>query len=137
MVAREDVADPESIRECARRMCPNLTVDNFQPIISTRASHVIADFDEKTNLQSKQYKFGILYQKANQFTEEDIFQNNNPSPEFEKFLGILGDTISLEGHSGYSGGLDTKHNHTGTKTVFTVFKDYQIVFHVAPFLPYR
>ena len=108
MVAREDVADPESIRECAKRMCPNLTVDNFQPIISTRASHVIADFDEKTNLQSKQYKFGILYQKANQFTEEDIFQNNNPSPEFEKFLGILGDTISLEGHSGYSGGLDTK-----------------------------
>ena len=118
-------------------MCPNLTIENFLPIISGRASNVIADFDEKTSLQSKQYKFGIIYQKANQFTEEEIFHNNKVSPEFEKFLGMLGDIIGLQGHEGFSGGLDTKHNQTGTNTVYTVFNQYQIIFHVAPLLPYR
>ena len=118
-------------------MCPNLSVESFLPIISRRASNVLADFDDKTCLQSKQYKFGIIYQKQNQYTEEQIFQNNNLSQEFEKFLGILGDVITLQGHQGFSGGLDTKHNQTGTKTVFTVFNGYEIMFHVGPFLPFR
>ena len=131
------MADPESIRDCARRMCPNLSVESFLPIISRRASNVLADFDDRTCLQSKQYKFGIIYQKQNQYTEEEIFQNNTLSQEFEKFLGILGDVITLQGHQGFSGGLDTKHNQTGTKTVFTVFNGYQIMFHVGPFLPFR
>lgn len=118
-------------------MCPNLSVESFLPIISRRASNVLADFDDKTCLQSKQYKFGIIYQKQNQYTEEQIFQSNDLSQEFEKFLGILGDVITLQGHQGFSGGLDTKHNQTGTKTVFTVFNGYEIMFHVGPFLPFR
>ena len=129
--------DIESIRNCAKRMCPNLSVENFLPIISRRASHIIAQFDEKTSLETKQYKFGILYQKANQFTEEEILQNNELSPEFEEFLGVLGENVKLLGHEGFSGGLDTKHDQTGTNTVYTVYNDCQIMFHVGPLLPFR
>ena len=46
--------DPENITLCAKRMCPNLSVDCFLPIICRRASNVIADFDQKTSLQESQ-----------------------------------------------------------------------------------
>ena len=74
--AEEDL-DPESILAYAKRLCPNLTIDCFMPIISRRASNVIEEFDQKTSLNAKQYKFGVLYQKEGQFNEEDIFQNQN------------------------------------------------------------
>jgi hypothetical protein len=30
------------------------------------------------------------------------------SPEFEKFLALMGEKITLKGFKGYTGGLDTK-----------------------------
>ena len=87
--------------------------------------------------QAKHYKFGILFQKQNQFTEEDIFGNNVSSPEFDKFLSSLGDKVQLRGHQGYSGGLDTRHDQTGTVSVYTEYHDVEIMFHVGIYLPYR
>jgi hypothetical protein len=36
----------------------------------------------------------------------------------------------------YRGGLDTQFGQTGEEAVFTVFRDREIMFHVAPMLPY-
>lgn len=136
-ISPEEAMEPENITECAKRMCPNLSVECFMPIISRRASNVIADFDEKTSLQAKQFKVGVLFQKANQFTEEELFQNTELSHDFEIFLSGLGDCVPLKSHEGYSGGLDTKHNQTGTHSVFAELNGLEIMFHVAQMLPFR
>ena len=133
--AEEDL-DPESILAYAKRLCPNLTIDCFMPIISRRASNVIEEFDQKTSLNAKQYKIGVLYQKEGQFNEEDIFQNQNTSQRFEAFLEFLGERKQLLGHKGYSGGLDTQYNQTGTEAVFETYQDCDIIFHVSTLLPY-
>ena len=135
-VESQEALDPESILASAKRLCPDLTIECLMPIISRRASHVIAEFDRKTNLQPNKFKFGIIYQKACQVNEDDIFQNRDRSQRFEEFLDFLGNRIKLEEHTGYAGGLDTKYNQTGTESVFETYLDYEIMFHVSTLLPY-
>jgi RAP1 GTPase activating protein 1 len=48
----------------------------------------------------------------------------------------MGETITLKGYSGYTGGLDTKSDTTGTKSVCTKFRGYSVMYHVVPHLPY-
>ena len=42
-------------------------------------------------------KVGVIYVKENQYTEEEILDNNDPSPHFEEFLQILGEKVKLKG----------------------------------------
>ena len=130
--------EPENITAAARRMCPNLSVDCFAPIISRRASNVIADFDEKSSLgRTRQYKFGLVEQRRGQFTEEEVFGNTAASPALDTFLAMLGDTVQLRGHRGYSGGLDTRHDQTGRLSLYTRHRGAEVMFHVAHYLPHR
>ena len=41
----------------------------------------------------------MIYVKENQYTEEDILDNNEASPLFEEFLQILGEKVKLKGKS--------------------------------------
>ena len=136
-ISSDEASDPEAIALAARRMCPNLNVAGFLPIISRRASNVIADFDKKTCLVAKQYKIGVLCQRRDQYTEEEIFGNNGISADFENFLSQLGDKITLRGHEGYSGGLDNRHDQTGTHSIYRHFQGMEVMFHVAQLLPFR
>ena len=40
---------------------------------------------------------GVIYVKEDQFTEEQILDNNEPSPHFEEFLQVLGEKVRLKG----------------------------------------
>ena len=103
-----------------------------------RASNVIADFDEKTSLgRTRQYKFGLLEQRRGQFTEEEVFGNTAASPALDTFLAMLGETVQLRGHRGYSGGLDTRHDQTGRVSLYTRHRGAEVMFHVAHYLPHR
>ncbi|ORX77229.1 hypothetical protein BCR32DRAFT_283391 [Anaeromyces robustus] len=82
------------------------------------------------------YKFGILYAKDGQTTEEQMFNNENGSPAFKEFLDILGDTVELKGYTGYAAGLDVQYGNTGDTTVVTKWRDYDVTFHVSTMLPY-
>lgn len=42
-------------------------------------------------------KVGVVYVKEEQYTEEEILDNNESSPLFEEFLQILGDKVRLKG----------------------------------------
>jgi len=77
-----------------------------------------------------------LYVKEGQVAEEEMFSNNAPSEEFEEFLKCLGDKIPLAGWSEYRGGLDVKNNTTGTHSIYTGWKDFEIMFHVSTMLPF-
>ena len=45
----------------------------------------------------------MIYVKENQYTEEDILDNNEASPLFEEFLQILGEKVKLKGKSKIQG----------------------------------
>uniref|UniRef100_A0A672FU88 Rap1 GTPase-activating protein 2-like n=1 Tax=Salarias fasciatus TaxID=181472 RepID=A0A672FU88_SALFA len=99
-----------------------------------QAPELITAFDE--HRVSPNFKFGVLYQKDGQFTEEDILSNNEESEEFKEFLSVLGETVQLQGFTGFRGGLDVCHGQTGTEAVFTSFRGREIMFHVATKLPF-
>uniref|UniRef100_A0A3Q2Y9Q0 Si:ch1073-90m23.1 n=1 Tax=Hippocampus comes TaxID=109280 RepID=A0A3Q2Y9Q0_HIPCM len=99
-----------------------------------KAPILIRAFDE--HRVSSNFKFGVLYQKENQFTEEDILGNDEESEEFAQFLSILGDTVQLQGFAGFRGGLDVCHGQTGSEAVFTSFHGREVMFHVATKLPF-
>ncbi|KAA8584399.1 hypothetical protein FQN60_008184 [Etheostoma spectabile] len=58
------------------------------------------------------------------------------SESFDKFLNLLGDSITLQGWAGYRGGLDTKNDTTGIKSIYTVYQGHELMFHVSTMLPY-
>ncbi|XP_068938802.1 GTPase-activating Rap/Ran-GAP domain-like protein 3 isoform X1 [Petaurus breviceps papuanus] len=82
------------------------------------------------------FKFGILYAKDGQLTDDEMFSNETGSEAFQKLVNLLGDTITLKGWTGYRGGLDTKNDTTGLYSVYTVYQGHEIMFHVSTMLPY-
>lgn len=90
----------------------------------------------EARLMPKGYKFGVMYAKQGQTTDDEILSNNESSAAFEMFLKILGDRVDLRGFDGYNGGLDVRHGSTGTHSVYTKFKEHEVMFHVATLLPY-
>ena len=113
---------------------PRLKLTKLHQIFISSAPELINTYDLH-NIVNK-HKFGILYQRFGQTTEEEILSNRLPSVEFNQFLSLLGDVIILKDFSGFSGGLDTKHNLTGSTSLFTLFQDREIMFHVSSMLPY-
>eukprot|EP00069_Balaena_mysticetus_P021096 bmy_13314T0 len=57
---------------------------------------------------SFQHKIGILYCRAGQSTEEEMYNNETAGPAFEEFLDLLGQRVRLKGFSKYRAQLDNK-----------------------------
>uniref|UniRef100_UPI00398E61E1 signal-induced proliferation-associated 1-like protein 1 isoform X3 n=1 Tax=Pristiophorus japonicus TaxID=55135 RepID=UPI00398E61E1 len=85
---------------------------------------------------SFQHKVGVMYCKAGQSTEEEMYNNEVAGSAFEEFLQLLGDKVRLKGFDKYRAQLDTKTDSTGTHSLYTTYKDYEIMFHVSTLLPY-
>ena len=129
-----DVKDTPSPVQLARFLWPQLTVEKFEPIMSPRASELIVNYDEHVVVNN--YKFGLIYQRFRQVTEEALFGNRRHSTAMEEFLQMLGQTIDLSQHRGYKGGLDTVHGQTGSHSLYNVFHNREIMFHVSTMLPF-
>ncbi|XP_027711860.1 signal-induced proliferation-associated protein 1 isoform X1 [Vombatus ursinus] len=85
---------------------------------------------------SPQRKVGILYCRAGQATEEEMYNNEEAGPAFTQFLSLLGDVVKLKGFEHYRAQLDIKTDSTGTHSVYTTYQDHEIMFHVSTMLPY-
>ncbi|XP_048348591.1 signal-induced proliferation-associated 1-like protein 3 isoform X2 [Sphaerodactylus townsendi] len=84
----------------------------------------------------QKHKVGILYCKANQSSEEEMYNNEGAGPALEEFLDLLGEKVCLRGFSKYAAQLDTKTDSTGTHSLYTTYHGYEIMFHVSTMLPY-
>ncbi|XP_024917488.1 rap1 GTPase-activating protein 2 isoform X1 [Cynoglossus semilaevis] len=124
---------PSSV-ELAKMLCDKVTVSKFEPVSFLKAPELITAFDE--HRVSLNFKFGILYQREGQLSEEEILSNNHESDDFKEFLSILGETVLLQGFTRFRGGLDVSHGQTGSEAVFTSFQGREIMFHVATKLPF-
>jgi len=81
-------------------------------------------------------KIGVLLCLEGQTEEEQMFSNEKSTKALDEFLNFLGDEVVLQGFIGYSGGLDTKTNHTGITSIHTHFAGLSIMFHVSTLLPH-
>ncbi|XP_053951707.1 uncharacterized protein LOC128859051 isoform X2 [Anastrepha ludens] len=82
-------------------------------------------------------KVGVIYVKEDQYSEEQILDNNENSILFDEFLTLLGDRVRLRGFDKYKGGLDAVHDLTGLYSVYTNWRNIEIMFHVSTLLPYE
>ncbi|KAM6927987.1 rap1 GTPase-activating protein 1 isoform 5-T5 [Xenentodon cancila] len=123
-----------NVVQMAKLVCEEVNVDRFYPVLYPKASRLIVTFDE--HVISNNFKFGVIYQKFGQTTEEELFGNMEESPAFVEFLEFLGTKIELHDFKGFRGGLDVTHGQTGTESVYTNFHNKEIMFHVSTKLPY-
>ena len=116
---------------------PKLNTSTFQlwPIMCPGASKLIRSYDEHEEVTK--FKFGLMYQKVGQVTEEEILNNETHSESLTEFLHMLGKISKLSEHVGYRGGLDTKYGQTGEYLLYdSSFQNCEVVFHVSTLLPY-
>ncbi|XP_026479610.1 GTPase-activating Rap/Ran-GAP domain-like protein 3 [Ctenocephalides felis] len=85
---------------------------------------------------SVNFKFGIVYMRKGQSTDDEMLSNEHGSTEFDKFVRLLGDKVRLKGWDNYRGGLDVKGDMTGRHSVYTVYEGHEIMFHVSTLLPF-
>ncbi|KAM7005981.1 rap1 GTPase-activating protein 1 isoform 9-T10 [Tautogolabrus adspersus] len=123
-----------NVVQMAKLVFEEVNVDRFYPVLYPKASRLIATFDE--HVISNNFKFGVIYQRFGQTTEEELFGNMEESPAFVEFLEFLGHKIELHDFKGFRGGLDVAHGQTGTESVYTSFHNKEIMFHVSTKLPY-
>uniref|UniRef100_A0A1A8S7G4 Signal-induced proliferation-associated 1 n=2 Tax=Nothobranchius rachovii TaxID=451742 RepID=A0A1A8S7G4_9TELE len=83
-----------------------------------------------------QRKVGVMYCRAGQSSEEDMYNNESSGLAFEEFLDLLGERVRLKGWEKYRAQLDTKTDSTGSHSLYTRYQDYEIMFHVSTMLPY-
>ncbi|KAG5284775.1 hypothetical protein AALO_G00030330 [Alosa alosa] len=123
-----------SIAQLAKLLCEDIVNLKFQPVLYPKGSQLIVSYDEHE--VNNTFKFGVVYQRFGQISEEELFRNNEETPAFTEFLSILGDCVDLQDFKGFRGGLDVSHGQTGTQSVYTVFREQELMFHVSTKLPY-
>ncbi|XP_061682712.1 rap1 GTPase-activating protein 2-like isoform X5 [Syngnathoides biaculeatus] len=123
-----------SVPQIAKLLCDDATGLKFNPALYPRGSQLIVAYDEHE--VNNTFKFGVIYQKFGQTTEEELFGNNEETPAFKEFLSVLGDNIELQDFKGFRGGLDVSHGQTGVESVYTLFRQREIMFHVSTKLPF-
>lgn len=64
---------------------------------------------------SFQHKVGVLYCKAGQSTEEEMYNNESAGPALDEFLDLLGQRVRLKGFTKYRAQLDNKSKIKHTK----------------------
>ncbi|XP_064148760.1 signal-induced proliferation-associated 1-like protein 1 isoform X2 [Loxodonta africana] len=133
--AKHSTARGLPLKEVLEHVIPELNVQCLRLAFNTpKVTEQLMKLDEQG--LNYQQKVGIMYCKAGQSTEEEMYNNESASPAFEEFLQLLGERVRLKGFEKYRAQLDTKTDSTGTHSLYTTYKDYEIMFHVSTMLPY-
>ncbi|KAK3555685.1 hypothetical protein QTP86_029091, partial [Hemibagrus guttatus] len=123
-----------SVPQLAKLLCEDISSFRFSPVLYPRGSQLIMNYDEHE--LNNTFKFGVIYQKFGQTSEEELFGNSEETPAFTEFLQVLGDCVELQDFKGFRGGLDVCNGQTGSQSVYTVFKGQELMFHVSTKLPF-
>ncbi|XP_075875097.1 signal-induced proliferation-associated 1-like protein 2 isoform X2 [Nelusetta ayraudi] len=133
--ARHGTARGLPLKEVLEYVIPELNIQCLRMAInSPKVPEQLLKLDEQG--LSFQHKVGVLYCKAGQSTEEEMYNNESAGPALEEFLDLLGQRVRLKGFTKYRAQLDNKTDSTGTHSLYTTYKDYELMFHVSTMLPY-
>uniref|UniRef100_G1PIJ8 RAP1 GTPase activating protein 2 n=1 Tax=Myotis lucifugus TaxID=59463 RepID=G1PIJ8_MYOLU len=114
--------------------CDDAVGLKFSPVLYPKAGQLLCS--SESSQHNRNFKSSEQYRKIPKTLEEELFGNNEESPAFREFLDLLGDTITLQDFKGFRGGLDVTHGQTGVESVYTIFRDREIMFHVSTKLPF-
>ncbi|VDP41514.1 unnamed protein product [Soboliphyme baturini] len=133
-------------------MQPVLSVDHWERVLAllrtAQSRRFLAFFldltENDTLLFLKTFRYHISYtlfrgrpfSPKEQVKEEEVFGNVAHSEAMDEFLNFLGTRVKLRDFKGYKGGLDTLYGQTGEESVYTKYKEREIMFHVSTLLPY-
>ncbi|XP_055358160.1 rap1 GTPase-activating protein 2-like isoform X3 [Betta splendens] len=129
-----ELLDIPSAPELAKLLSGEAASLRFSPVVYPKASQLILNYDE--HQVNNTFKFGVIYQRFGQVSEEEVFRNTEETPAFTEFLQLLGDTVELQDFKGFRGGLDVAHGQTGSQSVYTVYRQQEVMFHVSTKLPF-
>nr|XP_045009895.1 signal-induced proliferation-associated 1-like protein 3 isoform X3 [Jaculus jaculus] len=123
------------LKDALEYVIPELNIHCLRLALNTpKVTEQLLKLDEQG--LCRKHKVGILYCKAGQSSEEEMYNNEEAGPAFEEFLALLGDKVCLKGFTKYAAQLDVKTDSTGTHSLYTTYQDYEIMFHVSTLLPY-
>ncbi|XP_055386352.1 signal-induced proliferation-associated 1-like protein 1 [Condylostylus longicornis] len=126
---------PISTKDLLEYVAPEIQMNCLKLGVNTpQCEQQLIKLDEQ-GLTSK-YKVGILYCRASQFSEEDMYNNEDAGPAFMEFLETIGKRVRLKGFEHYKAGLDNKTDSTGTHSLYATYQDCEIMFHVSTMLPF-
>uniref|UniRef100_A0A8C3V0B0 Signal-induced proliferation-associated 1 n=1 Tax=Catharus ustulatus TaxID=91951 RepID=A0A8C3V0B0_CATUS len=121
-------------RKLLELLLPGLAVGGLRLAPSPAVQETLLKLDEQG--VSRQRKVGVLYCRAGQGSEEEMYNNEGPGPALEQFLTLLGTRVRLRGFGGYRAQLDTRTDSTGTHSLYTTYHGYELMFHVSTMLPF-
>ncbi|XP_051537702.1 rap1 GTPase-activating protein 2-like isoform X7 [Myxocyprinus asiaticus] len=133
-ISLKGLAELPSVLQLAKLLCEDIVGLRFSPVLYPKGSQLIVNYDEHE--LNNTFKFGIIYQKFGQISEEELFGNSEETPAFTEFLRLLGDCVELQDFKGFRGGLDVSHGQTGSQSVYSVFRGQELMFHISTKLPY-
>ncbi|XP_031624591.1 signal-induced proliferation-associated 1-like protein 2 isoform X2 [Contarinia nasturtii] len=126
---------PATTKDIIEYVAPDIQLSCLRQGVNTpQCEQQLLKLDEQ-GLTNK-YKVGILYCRAGQSTEEDMYNNEEAGPAFTEFLQTIGKTVCLKGFDHYKAGLDNKTDSTGTHSLYATYQDCEIMFHVSTMLPF-
>ena len=125
-----------SVKETLSLMFPDLQTEtlSLKEVKDEKLAKELLRYEEKVT--DINYKFGVIYAKPGQTTEEEMLSNENGSESFTRFLNCIGTRVNLRGFKGYKGGLDVTNDTHGKESYVSLFQDFNIMLHVSTFLPY-
>eukprot|EP00029_Vermamoeba_vermiformis_P005869 TRINITY_DN2152_c0_g1_i1.p1 TRINITY_DN2152_c0_g1~~TRINITY_DN2152_c0_g1_i1.p1 ORF type:complete len:549 (+),score=190.02 TRINITY_DN2152_c0_g1_i1:44-1690(+) len=132
---RPGVVKGRSFRPVLKALRPDIDVKLLTRVKDQQLANELKKYEDDQLITK--FKFGVLYVREGQTHEDDMFANSEPSVQFFEFLSLLGDRVALKGFLGYTGGLDVTRNATGTHSFYTKWNELEVMFHVAPMLPYN
>ncbi|XP_004859083.1 signal-induced proliferation-associated 1-like protein 3 isoform X3 [Heterocephalus glaber] len=123
------------LKDALEYVIPELNIHCLRLALNTpKVTEQLLKLDEQG--LCRKHKVGILYCKAGQSSEEEMYNNEEAGPAFEEFLELLGEKVCLKGFTKYAAQLDVKTDSTGTHSLYTTYQDYEIMFHISTLLPY-
>ncbi|KAJ6663777.1 hypothetical protein lerEdw1_009856 [Lerista edwardsae] len=123
------------LKDALEHVVPELNTHCLRLALSVpRVTEQLRKLDEQG--LCRKHKVGVLYCKAGQSSEEEMYNNEEAGPALEEFLALLGERVCLRGFGHYAAQLDTKTDSTGTHSLYTTYQGYEIMFHVSTMLPY-
>lgn len=129
------IGKPATTKDIMEYVAPDVQLTSLRLGVNTpQCEQQLLKLDEQ-GLTNK-YKVGILYCRAGQSTEEDMYNNEEAGPAFSEFLQAIGKTVCLKGFDHYKAGLDNKTDSTGTHSLYASYQDCEIMFHVSTMLPF-
>jgi len=127
---KEKYARSDDLLDALKKLLQPFSPRHLWVIRDKRSHREFALLEDK--LKSNCSKFGVIYGKDGQ-DETQMYNNEHGSEGFEDFLSLLGDRICLKGWEKYRGDFSNKRDQ---KSVYILFGEHEIMFHVMTYIMY-